>query len=503
MVQGTSSHVGKSILTAAFCRILSQMGLKVAPFKAQNMALNSHVTADGGEIGRAQALQAEAAGIEPSVDMNPVLLKPLGDARSQVIVHGRVFGVMTAAEYHVFKKEAASYVMESYSRLAAANDVVVIEGAGSPAEINLRDNDIANMGVAEMVDSPVVVVGDIDRGGVFASFVGTLELLSEPERQRVRGFIVNKFRGDIELLRPGLDFLTRKTGRPVLAVVPYLTGLILPDEDGVSLDDARWSGPNSVDAKAEVGIRIAVVRLPRIANFTDFDPFRYEPGVTVDFIRDPSGLEGAEMAVIPGSKNTIEDMLWLRQRGFDKALERFVSSGAMVAGICGGFQMMGTVIKDPDGVESDLGSTPGLALVEMETVHGKEKNNYQVLARPTVANDLVVKGYEIHMGQGTTVRPFARIIKRNSVDVEVDDGYLSEDGNVWGTYIHGIFDNDTFRAALLERLRCKHGSLQSKGPGVVYEEKKEQAIVALADVVRESMDMAALLDIIGLDRGGD
>ncbi len=493
MVQGTSSHAGKSIIAAALCRIFSLKGLKVAPFKAQNMALNAFVTRRGGEIGRAQAFQAEAAGCEPTVDMNPVLLKPTADSLAQVIVQGKLYGVMSAKEYSLFKKEVRRYVLESYTRLASGYDVIVIEGAGSPSEINLRQYDIANMGMAEMAGSPVVLVGDIDRGGVFASFVGTMELLTGPERERVKGFIVNKFRGDVDLLEPGLVFLTERTGVPVLGVMPYMEDMNLPDEDGVSLDGI---GPEKNPEVCE--LRIAVVKLPRISNFTDFDPLRLEPGVSVDFTAEPGGLEGADMAIIPGSKNTIADLDWLKKRGFTEALEGLVKTGRMVAGICGGFQMMGGVIKDPHGVESGMKETKGLGLLEATTVLEEDKKTFQVTAELKGMVGVSVRGYEIHMGNtGTCQRPFAIVSERNTEPVCVEDGYVSEDGKLWGTYIHGVFDNDLFRQKLLNGLRREKG-LPARVSARGYASSKEKAISRLAEVVSSALDMDKVYDIIGL-----
>ncbi|MEK7773192.1 MAG: cobyric acid synthase, partial [Deltaproteobacteria bacterium] len=381
MLQGTASHVGKSVLTAALCRILRQKGFKVAPFKAQNMALNSAVAVDGGEIGRAQAFQAEAAGILPTVDLNPVLLKPTGDCVSQVIIHGKVYGSMSAVEYHAFKKDVRKYVLESYRRLERVYDVIVIEGAGSPAEINLRDNDIANMGVAELVGSPVIIVGDIDRGGVFASIVGTMELLTEDERKRVKGFLINKFRGDAGLLTPAIDYLERRAGLPVLGVIPYLKDISLPDEDGVTLDAGKKAGAIPSE------IEIAVVKLPRISNFTDFDPLKGSPGVAVHFVESPEDITGADMVIIPGTKNTLEDLVWLKDRGFEEALRRYRGRGGFLAGICGGFQMLGACVKDPNGVESGLKAVSGLGLIDAETVIMKEKNTFQIAAEAGFPGD--------------------------------------------------------------------------------------------------------------------
>lgn len=496
MVQGTSSHAGKSVLTAAFCRILAGRGLKVAPFKAQNMALNAFVTADGGEIGRAQAFQAEAAGCEPTVDMNPVLLKPTADSHTQVIVQGKVYGQMSAKEYNVFKKEARSFVLESYTRLASSYDVIVIEGAGSPAEINLREHDIANMGMAEMAESPVVLVGDIERGGVFASFVGTMELLPAPERERVKGFIINKFRGDLALLEPGLVYLTERTGVPVLGVVPFTDDMDLPDEDGVALDGIRAEMCHDGSE-----LRIAVLRLPRISNFTDFDPLRLEPGVSLYFTKEPGGLEGADMAVIPGSKNTLSDLEWLKKRGFPGALRGLIKRGGTVAGICGGFQMMGDCIKDPLGVESSMKQAEGLGLIDASTVLKGDKRTFQVTAELKgmyAGEGISLKGYEIHMGEtGAQRRPFATVTERNSEPVSVRDGYVSEDGKLWGTYIHGVFDNDRFRQRLLNGLREKNG-LPPRTGSRGFSSLKEDAISRLAGVVREGIDIERLYNIIGI-----
>ena len=496
MLQGTSSHVGKSIITAALCRIFREHGLRVAPFKAQNMALNSFVTMDGGEIGRAQAFQAEAAGIEPTVDMNPILLKPTSDMGSQVIIHGKVYGNMKAAEYHRFKKEAARYVMESYRRLEEENDLIVIEGAGSPAEINLRENDIANMGLAEMVDAPVILIGDIDRGGVFASLVGTMELLTTSEKKRVKGFIINKFRGDFELLKPGLDFLENKTGLPVFGVVPYLKDINLPDEDGVVLE----SGQCSV-ASGQKKITIVVIKLPRISNFTDFDPFRFEPDVSIHYITEPAELDGADVVIIPGSKNTLEDMDWLWKTGIADKLIHYAENGGKVIGICGGFQMMGKLIKDPHGVESHVKEMKGLGLLHGETILEKEKKTYQVKAIIQAAGNrqqATVKGYEIHMGETDgKENHFAIITNRNNTPVKIKDGAISANGKIWGTYIHGIFDNDEFRTGFLNEIRITEG-LPFQG-AIRFKDKKDENIKTLARVINDTIDLPGLYEKMKLD----
>jgi len=499
MLQGTASHVGKSILVAALCRIFKEHGLRVAPFKSQNMALNSFVTLDGGEIGRAQAFQAEAAGLEPTVDMNPILLKPTSDTGSQVVIHGKVYANMKAKEYHKFKKEAAKYVIESYRRLAQKNDVIVIEGAGSPAEINLRENDIANMGLAEMVDAPVILIGDIDRGGVFASLIGTLELLTPVEKKRIKGFIINKFRGDFELLKPGIDFLEDKTGLPVFGIVPYLKDIKLPDEDGVALEGKR----QEAGGRRQEKINIVVTKLPRISNFTDFDPFRFEPDIYVQYVTEPAELDGADAIIIPGSKNTLEDMEWLRRGGLADAIIRYAKNGGRVIGICGGFQMLGRIVKDPHGVESHCKETKGLGLLDVETILEREKRTYQVAATvsplPPLAKgdrgDYRVKGYEIHMGETAGEgKPFSIITQRNSAAVKREDGAVSKDGRIWGTYIHGIFDNDEFRTIFLNNIGAGRG-LPEKDV-IAFKDKKGDCIRVIAEAVRTGIDLQKLFDMI-------
>jgi len=492
MFQGTSSHVGKSLLTAALCRILKDDGLNVAPFKAQNMALNSFITEDGLEIGRAQAFQAEAAAIFPTVDMNPILLKPTSNVGSQVIIHGKPYGMMDAVSYHSFKREAFQYVLESYRKLSEKYDVIVIEGAGSPAEINLRDGDIVNMGLAEAVDAPVVLIGDIDRGGVFAFLIGTLELLSSKERARVKGIIINKFRGDVSLLKSGIEFLERRSGIPVLGIIPYLDVINLPDEDGVSLERIeRQCIP------ADKGIHIIVVRLPRIANFTDIDPFRLEPDVSIQYVNTPGSIDGADMVVIPGSKNTIGDLLWLKEMGIDKAIAGYVKKGKRVVGICGGFQMLGRTVKDPYAMESNLEMATGLGLLDVETIMKTKKDRYQVQVVPQLMAEkgVQVTGYEIHMGETESNEdPFSIITERNNRPVEIYDGAVSKDGMVWGTYVHGIFDNDTFRMNLLNELRASKG-LPLRGE-VSFRERREQSIQTMAEKVRSNLNMEKIYGIL-------
>lgn len=494
MFQGTGSSVGKSLLVAGFCRILKEDGFRVAPFKSQNMALNSFVTKSGGEIGRAQATQAEAAGIEPTVDMNPILLKPTSDKGSQVIIHGKVYDNMSALEYHAFKKEAVRFVLESYKRLSDEYDVIVIEGAGSPAEINLRDNDIANMGLAELVDAPVFLIGDIDRGGVFASLVGTMELLSNSEQDRVKGFIINKFRGDKNLLKTGLEFLEGRTNRPVLGVVSYIKDILLPDEDGVVLE-GKGHGSWIKDKQ----INIAVVKLPRISNFTDLDAFKNEPDVSVRYISEPAELDDADAVIIPGSKNTIDDLQWLWDRGIAEVVINYAERGGVVVGICGGYQMMGLKISDPYKVETDRGEINGLGLLPVETVLEKEKITVQVEALSLI-NSAKVHGYEIHMGRTKYVQdinPAFKIVKRGSENIKQDDGAVSKDGSIWGAYIHGLFDSDEFRQAFLNSLRVKKGfavSMQNNS----FNELKEDAFNRLSSIIRDSVDIGLIYELGGI-----
>lgn len=433
MVQGTTSDAGKSTIVAALCRILKQEGIAVVPFKPQNMALNSAVTSDGGEIGRAQALQAIAAGVLPHTDMNPVLLKPSSNVGAQVIIHGKVRAEMHARDYHQYKTVAMQAVLESYARLQTRYDAIVVEGAGSPAEINLRDRDIANMGFAEAVDCPVILVADIDRGGVFAHIVGTLDCLSDSERARVIGFVINRFRGDISLLEPGLDWLEAQTGKPVLAVLPYLQGLFLDAEDAVQ----------SVQASAG-SFKVVVPSFPRMSNHTDFDALRVHPDVDLRFVREGEALPPADLIVIPGSKNTRADLAWLEAQGWRKHIERHLRYGGKVIGICGGFQMLGNSVADPDGVEGAAGVSKGLGLFDLDTILSGEKRLAQVSGRCAFA-DAGVSGYEIHMGvsRGAALEVPAFLIEGRG------EGARSTDDALLGSYLHGMFDAPDACAALL------------------------------------------------------
>jgi len=434
MVQGTTSDAGKSTVVAALCRLLMRDGVKVVPFKPQNMALNSAVTADGGEIGRAQALQAQAAGLAPHTDMNPVLLKPSSDIGAQVIVHGKVRADMNARDYHQYKTVAMQAVLESWRRLSSAYDAIVVEGAGSPAEINLRERDIANMGFAEAVDCPVVLVADIDRGGVFAHIVGTLSCLSESERNRIVGFVINRFRGDISLLQPGLDWLEQQTGKPVLAVLPYLHGLFLDAEDAIQ------------PAQATQGrFKVIVPALPRISNHTDFDALRAHPDVDLRFIGPGQTIPPADLVVLPGSKNTRGDLAWLIAQGWPQALRKHLRYGGKVIGICGGYQMLGQSVADPQGVEGAPGVSPALGLLDIDTEITLSKRLAQVEGRCAFADGATVSGYEIHMGtsQGTATATPAFYIDGRA------EGARSPDDQILGTYLHGLFDTSQALSALL------------------------------------------------------
>jgi adenosylcobyric acid synthase len=433
MVQGTTSDAGKSTVVAALCRLLKNRGVRVAPFKPQNMALNSAVTADGGEIGRAQALQAIAAGVAPHTDMNPVLLKPSSDTGAQVVIHGKVRAEMNARDYHQYKTIAMDAVLESYARLGEQYEAVIVEGAGSPAEINLRERDIANMGFAEAVDCPVILVADIDRGGVFAHIVGTLTCLSQSEQDRIVGFVINRFRGDIALLEPGLDWLEEKTGKPVLAVLPYLQGLFLDAEDAVQA--VRPSG---------AAFRVLVPSIPRMSNHTDFDALRVHPDVDMQFVRPGEARPACDLLILPGSKNTRGDLAWLLAQGWGDYIARHLRYGGKVIGICGGFQMLGQTVNDPHGIEGPAGQSQGLGLLAMHTELTPEKRLAQVSGDCAFA-DAQVTGYEIHMGVSTGAAlesPAFRIGGRG-------EGAISADGRILGSYLHGMFDAPEACVALL------------------------------------------------------
>jgi len=541
MIQGTGSHVGKSILVCALCRILKQDGYRVAPFKAQNMALNSFVTKDGKEMGRAQVAQAEAAGIDPVVEMNPILLKPTGDCGSQVILMGKPIGNMTAKEYYQKKAGFVSIIKDAYDKLRSKFDIIVIEGAGSPAEINLKDGDIVNMGMAEMASAPVLLVTDIDRGGAFAWIVGTLELLTTSERDRVKGIVFNKFRGDKSILKPGLDMLENRINKPVLGVIPYMHNLGIDDEDSVSLEfnnkftqyraeNLPFSPPceggeigvviksqnapldierlygNDTDITGNGFVDIVVIKLPRISNFTDFNMFTHEKDVRTRFVDKAENIGKPDLLIIPGTKNTIGDLTFLKERDIFGEIIELSRQGTMTIGICGGYQMLGKQINDPHHVESSKDSIQGLGLLDTVTTFAREKQTYQVKARMLEHKNLFsvndeLTGYEIHMGETThnghnSVRPFAKITERAGEMVDILDGCISANGNVIGTYIHGIFDNDEFRSKLIDYLRLKKGLRPSNGCCADFKTIKELRYNELADIVRRNINMNLVYSMV-------
>lgn len=473
MFQGTSSHVGKSILTTALCRIFYRQGRRVAPFKAQNMALNSFVTADGLEMGRAQVAQAEAACLAPRVEMNPVLLKPTGNATSQVIINGRAVGVMSAAEYHQgYSLKAFDAVKSALQKLSAEFDTIIIEGAGSPAEVNLKANDIVNMRVAKFLNAPVILVADIDRGGALASIVGTLELLDDDERELVKGLVINKFRGDVNLFLPAVEFLERKTKKPVLGIIPYIEKLGIDDEDSVSLDDKKSSGGE---------INIAVIRLGKLSNFTDFDSLAGEADVNLFYATNPAELDAADVIILPGSKNTSEDLIYLRGNNFAEKILQRADDGAAIVGICGGFQMLGRKIFDPLQTESAHVELDGLKLLPIETTFTAEKFTRQIFIPElnfTFLNQNIsaqnLDGYEIHSGESN--------LRGEKIICA---------GNIFGTYVHGIFDNDDFRRKFLNAVRHKKNLPPLESTRNVRAEKQKN-YERLAKIVRENLDMNRL-----------
>ncbi|NWF06950.1 cobyric acid synthase [Pseudomonas salomonii] len=479
MVQGTTSDAGKSTLVTALCRWLVRQGIAVAPFKPQNMALNSAVTAEGGEIGRAQAVQAQAANLAPHTDMNPVLLKPNSDTGSQVIIHGRAVTSMNAVAYHDYKAIAMQAVLASHTRLSAAYPVVMVEGAGSPAEINLRANDIANMGFAEAVDCPVLLIADINRGGVFAHLVGTLELLAPTEQARVKGFIINRFRGDIALLQPGLDWLEARTGKPVVGVLPYVMDLHLEAEDGI---DQR-----QIDKAAQV-LKVVVPVLPRISNHTDFDPLRLHPQVDLQFVGPGQPIPPADLIILPGSKSVRSDLAYLHANGWDTAVARHLRYGGKVLGICGGLQMLGEQLHDPLGLEGPAGSSEGLGLLAFSTTLAAEKQLRNVRGR-LLLEDAEVSGYEIHAGV-TCGEALANAAVQ--LDDGRSDGAQSADGQILGTYLHGLFESPAACSALL-----RWAGLQDVQE-VDYHALRERDIERLADLVENHLDTALLRKLCGL-----
>ena len=495
MVQGTMSGAGKSLLAAALCRIFRQDGFKAAPFKSQNMALNSYVTKDGLEMGRAQVMQAEAAGIEPDVRMNPVLLKPSSDTGSQVIVNGEIRGQMSAADYFAYKKELIPEILDAFESLAEENDIIVIEGAGSPAEINLRQDDIVNMGLAELVDAPVLLAGDIDRGGVFAQLYGTTELLQPEEKARIKGLVINKFRGDVEILRPGLAMLEEKTGIPVVGVVPYVY---------VDVDDEDSLAPVLEQKQQKKLLDIAILRTPHIANFTDFTPLETHPLLGIRYVRTVKELGAPDLVIVPGTKNTMDDLVWLKERGLDAAVQKLAAAGTPVLGVCGGYQMLGEKLYNPEHLEGDIEELAGLGLLPIRTTfcNTKIRTRFQaeVLAEPFAGAK--IDGYEIHMGV---------------TEIDGEKFCLMENGqyegcvreNVFGTYLHGLFDTGELTERLAVYLAERKGLsadeirklCEEEGASAAQDKKAymDRQYDLLAESVRAALDMRKIYEIIGVE----
>lgn len=483
MVQGTMSDAGKSLLCAGLCRIFKQDGYRVAPYKSQNMALNSYITDDGLEMGRAQAVQAFAAGITPDVRMNPILLKPSSDVGSQVIVNGEVRSQMTAVDYFSYKKELIPEILAAYESLAAENDIIVIEGAGSPAEINLRQDDIVNMGLAEMVDAPVLLVGDIDRGGVFAQLYGTVALLQPKEQARIRGLVINKFRGDPEILRPGLKMLEDRTKVPVLGVVPVLR-VDVDDEDSMASRLTREAEHRPLD--------VAIVRLPRISNFTDFSPLESHPAMGVRYVREVRELRQPDLVILPGTKSTMADLLWMRESGMEAAILKLAAAGTPVLGVCGGYQMLGDKLEDPKGVESGLPVLRGMGLLPCRTVFSVEKTRTRVHARTCPGGplgDAGLEGYEIHMGLTDVAGdPFCQLENGSF------DGCRKE--HIFGTYLHGLFDSGELTDRLASWLCERKGMDMELGVSESHRDHQERQYDLLAEGLRKTLDMDAIYSIL-------
>lgn len=496
MLQGTGSSVGKSIITTALCRILMQDGVKVAPFKSQNMALNSFITKEGLEMGRAQVVQAEAAGLEPEVLMNPILLKPTTDKNCQVVLNGKVDSNKAAMDYHKFKQELRPMVKDTYNRLANKYETIVLEGAGSPAEINLREHDLVNMGMAEMADAPVVLIGDIDKGGVFASLYGTIMLLTEEERARVKGVIINKFRGDKKILQPGIKMLEDLIKMPVLGVLPYMD-VQIEDEDSLAEKFKR-------KALEGASVQVEVLYLPHVSNFTDFDIFHTQEDVNVRYVMRGEDLGDPDILIIPGSKNTIEDLIYLRNTGLEKQILELKKKGRVIAGICGGFQILGKEIHDPHHTETAIDSISGLGLLNVETIFDTEKTTTRVEGKILSSDGYFgdfenqdVFGYEIHMGETKLhegAKPFTRLTKSLDKVVDIEEG--AYDGNIFGTYMHGIFDNVEFTRGLINKIRREKGLDELNSSIDTFKAFKEREYNKLAKIVRENLDMEKVYKVI-------
>ncbi len=495
MIQGTGSGVGKSIITAALCRAFYSEGLKVAPFKAQNMSLNSYVTEEGGEIGRAQVYQAEACGIAPHVTMNPILLKPNADNNSQVIVMGKVMGQRNAKDYYADRPNFVKEVAGAFDTLKNKYELIIMEGAGSPAEINLRQHDMVNMAMADMADAPVLIVGDIDRGGVFAWMKGTLDLLTESEQKRVRGFIINKFRGDIDLLKPGLTQFEEMTGKPILGVISFDAELFVDEEDAIPHHSSPIvnSHPSVVD--------VAIVQLPHIANFTDFSPLVSDPGVAVRYVRSPVQAGNPDLLILPGTKNTIGDMQFMKEMGWYRYAQSFHEEGGLILGLCGGFQMLGTRLLDPDHIESPIEEIEGLGFIQATTLMENKKITRRRI-RPTLSSSifeegLEVDGYEIHSGRTQFQKEYPLLFQPSNGDCPSSLGLCNEEGNVIGTYLHGFLDNDPIREGFLNYIRNKR-NLPQPEEQFNYREFRSRQLDRLADLVTQSINMNEVKHIIGL-----
>ncbi|MGH9914789.1 MAG: cobyric acid synthase [Pyrinomonadaceae bacterium] len=511
MILGTASHVGKSLIVAAFCRIFAQDGYRVAPFKAQNMALNSAATPDGLEIGRAQALQAEAAGIAPTVDMNPVLIKPSSDTGAQVVVRGSVWGQVTASDYHQRRtEELFPIVIESYRRLARAHDIIVLEGAGSPAEINLKKRDIVNMRMAEVADAACVLVGDIDRGGVFASLLGTIELLEHHERSRIHGLLINKFRGDMRLLTPGVEMIESRVGKACYGVIPFIKDLGLEEEDSVALEevsDASIVWRRCDDTSKDRPVRVGVIRFPFLSNFTDFDALSAEATVDLAYISHAEDIAKVDLLILPGSKQTIADLRWLKESKIASAISNY---RIPVIGICGGMQMLGHEIKDVGGLEGG-GTENGLGLLPIKTYLGSDKATFKATARLLqtrfFGNEMtstVAAGYEIHLGKteyDAGEQPLFELTRQTSIDRQekIFDGAISPDTLTIGSYLHGLFDTDDFRHSILSAVRVARG-LNPAPLYSFYSTTREARLDRLAEVVRNSINLTSIYDLLSISR---
>ncbi len=497
MILGAGSDVGKSLLTAGLCRLFRQEGLRVAPFKAQNMALNSFITPEGGEMGRSQAVQAQAAGLVPHVDMNPILLKPTSGVGAQVIVHGKVLGNFTSGDYFRLKTRLVRQVMASFRRLARQYELIIIEGAGSAVELNLRSNDLVNLAMAKRAGAAAILVADIDRGGVFAATMGSFHLMTRTERRLLQGFIINRFRGDPELFREGVAIIEKGTARPVLGVLPFLPDLALPEEDSVPLD--RWGPPPAADAARRLAV--GVVRLPHISNYTDFLPLEQEARVALSYVDHRHDLAGLHLVILPGTKNTISDLRYLKETGLAAHLLTFARQGGRVLGICGGYQMLGAEVRDPLGLEGEPRTEGGLGLLPVVTTLQGEKTTTQVRAKVLglPGRDLEVAGYEIHLGETQTQGsggPALLLTSRNSQAAGVPDGWVSPEGRIMGTYVHGLFDADAFRQAFVADLLGSPPGGADDPPAWSYEAFQEEQFDRLAEALRRHLDLTRLWQFI-------